>query len=226
MASQERAEPVKREEPRGVKEPEKLAKVVVKKSVPPRAPEQPVKVAAAPAPPKTLKPIVATEAPEEAAPLTQQVANERDPVVETTAQALLPRAAATTQAPAAPAHTGSAPRGKSALGTKSGPGLGGGIDQDGLMRAYNKKLYRVVKSHTSAPRAARRARLEGTVYLLVTFDAHGNVLAVRVRKSSGHDVLDRDAIATLKRLGKLPAPPTELAWTRKSLTIPIQYKRS
>ena len=66
----------------------------------------------------------------------------------------------------------------------------------------------------------------GRFPVIVTFDERGQILSVRLRKSSGHKVLDEDAISTVKNLRSLPKPPGELGWTRKSLTIPIRYKRS
>ncbi|MEM7203531.1 MAG: energy transducer TonB [Planctomycetota bacterium] len=49
------------------------------------------------------------------------------------------------------------------------------------------------------PRVARRRGLEGVVLLDVSLSAGGAVLAVEVARSSGHDVLDRAAVAAVTR---------------------------
>lgn len=100
----------------------------------------------------------------------------------------------------------------------------GNVDRKGALRAYKRLLFSTIDKNKFVPRAARRARLQGTVYLLVKFDKNGEIITVKVRKSSGHKALDEGAIQTIRSLKKLPAPPQELGWNTKSLTIPIRYK--
>jgi protein TonB len=49
------------------------------------------------------------------------------------------------------------------------------------------------------PPAAVRAGVEGTVVLVISIDANGNVLNVEVEKSSRNRDLDRAAIAAAKK---------------------------
>ncbi len=173
--------------------------------------------------PDSLKPVVAASDDSPTKAETADIA-ERDAGVTTTDTVdnlALPR-----HKGGRPAAASNAPAGASVKTADGGDGLGGGIDRKGLIRAYHESLLRTVNRSASAPRAARRAKLEGTVFLRVTFDARGHILSIKVRKSSGHEILDRDAIDTLRRIGQLPAPPTELQWERKSLTIPIRYKQA
>lgn len=115
----------------------------------------------------------------------------------------------------------------SATDTPPGAGSQGAlsdVDRAGLLKSYKKLLFSTIDRNKSVPRAARRARLQGTVYVLVTFDDQGNILSLKVRKSSGHAVLDEGALDTIRSIKKLPAPPQALGWSKKSLTIPIRYK--
>ena len=102
-------------------------------------------------------------------------------------------------------------------------GLGGGVDRAGLYKAYRKKVFLAVNRRKSIPRAARRARMTGTVYVVVMVDGGGKILSARVRKSSGHKLLDETALATVLGIGVMPRPPEALGWTQKELTIPIRY---
>lgn len=49
------------------------------------------------------------------------------------------------------------------------------------------------------------ARLEGEVLVFFILDRNGNVDAARVEESSGQPLLDRDAVAAIRRLKGLPA---------------------
>lgn len=228
----EREAPREEDEKRGVEAPENVEEEPEKEElpVPPKEEPEPEKEPEQIDPPadkpdKTIKPVIATTDPSDTSTKAQveEVAENDKPILDTAGASASPRAAK----PAQPStRVGAAAKGTSDLGKKPGPGIGGGIDRDGLVRAYQKKVYKLVKSNTAPPRAARRARLEGTAYVLVTFDERGQILSVRLRKSSGHKILDEDALATVKKLRSLPQPPGELGWTKKSLTIPIRYKRS
>jgi protein TonB len=225
----ERELPREEDEDRGVEEPEQPEEVPEE---PPQELEQPEEPEpeqlVEPEPPaekpeKTIKPLVASLEPDpEPRVTTQEIADKEKPVLETAGASV----ANTKPSKNTGNKIASTTKGTSDAGTKPGPGIGGGIDREGLIRAYQKKVYLLVKRNTAPPRAARRARLEGTAYVIVTFDERGQILSVRLRKSSGHKVLDEDAISTVKNLRSLPKPPGELGWTRKSLTIPIRYKRS
>lgn len=98
------------------------------------------------------------------------------------------------------------------------------VDRAGALKTYKRLLFSTIDKKKSVPRAARRARLEGTVYLSVTLDHTGEILSVKVRKSSGHATLDEGAVSTMRAIKRLPAPPEALGWTKKTLTIPIRYK--
>jgi protein TonB len=233
----ERETPRKKEEERGIAEapeqPEDKPEEVLKKPEPPaeKEPEPPLeKTPPVKEPEKTIKPLVASLEPDpDTRATTQEIADEEKPAIETAgAKVSTPGKSDeyTTGDGETSTQVGSTTKGTSDVGTERGKGIGGGVDREGLIRAYQKQVYRLVKKNTAPPRAARRARLEGTAYVIVTFDESGQILSVKLRKSSGHKVLDEDAIATVKNLRSLPKPPGELGWTRKSLTIPIRYKRS
>ena len=99
-----------------------------------------------------------------------------------------------------------------------------GPERAGLIKSYRAKLFRFVDARATIPRAARRARMQGTVYLSVVIDARGRVMRVRVKKSSGHALLDRSARQMVLDMKSLIAPPAALGWNKKRLTIPIHYK--
>jgi protein TonB len=69
----------------------------------------------------------------------------------------------------------------------------------------------------SYPSAARSARVEGTVLLLVTVESSGTPSAVEVRTSSGHAMLDNAARDHLRRNWRWPSGDSRL------FLVPIKF---
>lgn len=55
------------------------------------------------------------------------------------------------------------------------------------------------------PEAARRNRLEGTVEIRITVGADGRVVEAGIERSSGHVILDREALETVRTRWRFPA---------------------
>lgn len=93
-----------------------------------------------------------------------------------------------------------------------------------LTQGYLKRLIRLLAKHQHYPRAARRARLEGTVTLALAIDREGRILKRQLRRSSGHALLDSAALASLAELKRLPPPPGALHWQKRSVAVPVVYR--
>lgn len=70
---------------------------------------------------------------------------------------------------------------------------------------------------------AKRLKQQGSVELSFTIEKSGLVSNIEVKKSSGYEQLDRNAVATLKALGTLKPLP-ERFWPELNINIPIEYK--
>ena len=95
---------------------------------------------------------------------------------------------------------------------------------DALFKDYMLSVHKRVRRSKKYPRAAIRAGVEGRVELALVIDGSGKVLECRVHKSSGVSLLDRAAINSVNRVGSLPAPPSKLAWGRRTVYVPFVYK--
>ncbi|TKB95425.1 MAG: energy transducer TonB [Nitrospira sp.] len=73
------------------------------------------------------------------------------------------------------------------------------------------------------PAEARLNRWEGRVIVRAVIDEHGHLLEVSIATGSGHDVLDEDAIAVIRRACPL-ALSQPLGQSRVVLRVPIQYR--
>lgn len=72
------------------------------------------------------------------------------------------------------------------------------------------------------PEEARAQRMEGVVMLLVSVDAAGRVLSAQLSQSSGHDVLDRAALAAIRTWRFVPAHQADQA-VPATVEVPIRF---
>lgn len=101
-----------------------------------------------------------------------------------------------------------------------------GLDSSGLARGWLSMVGRLLMQRAARnyPLEARRASLQGTVFVALTIDARGRFAELGVQRSSGHLSLDRAAIAALRAVGEVPAPPQQLGWRSKSFVMPVVYR--
>jgi len=89
---------------------------------------------------------------------------------------------------------------------------------------YIRGLSGSLAGRVGYPLAARREHLEGVVILRMRLSADGSVLAVRMSRSSGHDVLDEAALASVREISSLSAPPEGVPWDEnRELPVPIRF---
>jgi TonB family protein len=137
-----------------------------------------------------------------------------------TAAPTLPRSDAGRPRPAAPGTGGArAPR-------ISFPGLpsGAGIDQAAL-DAFGLGVARHIgESRRDYPLRARRLRQEGTAEVVVKVGADGKVKDITVTRSSGHRLLDEEAVERVRSVLPLPKAPPDLRGREFSIQVPISFK--
>ena len=88
---------------------------------------------------------------------------------------------------------------------------------------YAARLLTWLEAHKEYPRRARLRGQEGTVSLYVVIDRRGRLLDWRIEHSSGHDVLDREAIAMFERAQPLPRFPESLPGREVEFVVPISF---
>ncbi|HJL16533.1 MAG TPA: energy transducer TonB [Sandaracinaceae bacterium LLY-WYZ-13_1] len=94
-----------------------------------------------------------------------------------------------------------------------------------LLGYMRSTLWSFVNGRIDYPLAARREHLEGVVVLRIRLAHDGRLLEVRLSRSSGHDMLDRAALASVERLESMPAPPDSIPWDDdRELPLPVTYQ--
>lgn len=89
--------------------------------------------------------------------------------------------------------------------------------------AWRDRLLHRLETAKRYPHQARRMRQEGVSYLRFTMDREGMVLAASIEESSGHQLLDNEVLALIRRAQPLPTPPPEVAGETLDLVVPVEF---
>lgn len=107
-------------------------------------------------------------------------------------------------------------------GNKKEVGGSGDLDKE-REKFLLEKLYvisKIVQKNINYPYIARRMGWEGKVVISFIFKKDGQIDFLIVEKSSGYEVLDKNAIDTIKRVSKyFPLPPVDV-----KIKLPITYQ--
>lgn len=72
---------------------------------------------------------------------------------------------------------------------------------------WSTRVFKLVASRQTYPRAAEMRGDEGTAKVRVYVDPVGSIQKVELVGPSGSSLLDREAVALPTKIGKFPAPP-------------------
>jgi protein TonB len=90
--------------------------------------------------------------------------------------------------------------------------------------AYGESFGRWLARHRSYPRLAQMRGWQGQVEVRVHVAKKGSVIDVVVTRSSGFEVLDRQALDMVKLADPLPDLPKSLKGQEFTLDIPITFR--
>lgn len=94
---------------------------------------------------------------------------------------------------------------------------------DDLKRGFGDALARSLAAQRRYPRVAQMRGWQGTVEIEIEFLANGRMGSVAVVRSSGHDVLDEQALRMLEE-AELPLRPDPLRERGFTLRVPIEFR--
>lgn len=90
---------------------------------------------------------------------------------------------------------------------------------------YVQDVQEKISSAISFPEEAKAEGWEGTVPLSLTILSDGTLGDVTVKSSSGHEIFDKDAVATAKVVAPFKPFPAEMDLEELKVTIPIVYSQ-
>jgi protein TonB len=88
-----------------------------------------------------------------------------------------------------------------------------------LSSLYHRDIFMTLLRHRVDPHSGRTGR----VVVLATIASSGELVTRTVTESSGSDVLDRAALATVDKSAPFPAIPRELGSDPMTLRVPFEY---
>lgn len=96
-------------------------------------------------------------------------------------------------------------------------------DLRGVIADYAALLKSWLGRHMHYPVQARLNGIEGTAVVRVVMSRDGRILSYQLEQSSGHAVLDREAIEAVKRSAPLPPLPPEMKQIELKLRLPLVF---
>jgi protein TonB len=107
-----------------------------------------------------------------------------------------------------------------------GPGQGQGSGPGSALQGYLREIRRLLEKHKDYPQMARRRNIQGVAVVVFTIAPGGQIVAARVSRSSGHDLLDEAAQHTIRRVGRFPPFPGELNRQQLAVEVPLVFRLS
>lgn len=138
--------------------------------------------------------------------------------------ATAPEAAARASVPAGPDAAADSPPAAKAGDTAASATApaASGPDADGI-RDYRVGLARAARSHRRYPPAALERGWTGTAEVQVDVSRQGQAWQILLARSSGHEILDREALAMMSRAAAAAALPDSLRGHAFAVRLPVTF---
>lgn len=93
----------------------------------------------------------------------------------------------------------------------------------GLSASWQSQILGLLERNKRYPASARLHRRQGVAAVAFRIDRAGNLLSVRLVRSSGHAELDAEALDLPRRAQPLPPPPASMPGTEIELAVPVLF---
>jgi protein TonB len=197
------------------KTPDALQIELVKKPEPPPVVEPP------PPPPEPVKPKVESKPQPIAKPLPMPTVVKNEPVLQppppppTEVIAVAPKVdAPPSPVPPAPVVVPEPPR----------PPAPSQADMDEARGKYGNTLWAAISKEKKYPKIAQMRGWQGEAVVELLLDGSGKLKSKKIIQSSGHDVLDKQALEMVEKAAPYPTPPEVLRGNSFTITGPIPFK--
>ena len=111
----------------------------------------------------------------------------------------------------------------SSLGGPSSGSFDAAMGDGGARNDYLSRVYRHIDPYRDYPAAARAARQHGRVVTRVTINRAGQLLDIRLDRSSGWPLIDNAEMAAIRRAMPLPPVPDGMRGDPVVLVLPMNY---
>jgi protein TonB len=97
-------------------------------------------------------------------------------------------------------------------------------DAEDARNKYGNALWGAISKHKKYPKIAAMRGWQGEAIVELELDGSGKLKSKKIIQSSGHDVLDRQALEMVEKALPFPAPPDALRGTSFTITVPVPFK--
>ena len=97
-------------------------------------------------------------------------------------------------------------------------------DLDAARDRYGSLLAREIAKHKRYPRIAQMRGWQGEATIELQLDGSGKILSSKIKKPSGYEVLDKQALEMVERATPFPPPPAVLSGQSFTLLVPISFR--
>jgi protein TonB len=99
-----------------------------------------------------------------------------------------------------------------------------GIDRGEILAVYGPRLAQIIGRYQRYPQVAQVRQWQGTTLLQLHLTAGGDLAEVRVISSSGHEILDRQAMNMVREATPLPRLPDAFAGRPLTIDVPVVFR--
>lgn len=97
-------------------------------------------------------------------------------------------------------------------------------DIDDARSRYGNALWGAISKHKKYPKVAAMRGWQGEAVVELELDGNGKLKSKKIIQSSGHEVLDKQALEMVEKALPLPVPPDALRGTNFTITVPVPFK--
>lgn len=97
------------------------------------------------------------------------------------------------------------------------------VDIDAARNQYGSALSREIAKHINYPGIATQRGWQGVVEIDFQLDGNGKILSQKIRRGSGYDVLDKQALEMVRK-SNFPTPPEVLKSGAFNVTVPVSFR--
>lgn len=97
-------------------------------------------------------------------------------------------------------------------------------DLDDARNQYGNSLWGAISKQKKYPKIAQMRGWEGEVIVELQIDGNGKLKSKKIAQSSGHEVLDKQALEMIEKALPFPIPPETLRNTNFTITVPVPFK--
>jgi len=165
--------------------------------------------------PESTKPVAETSAPLKRMPRTQETA------LSARIDSPPPAPPATARAMEAPGEASAPEQARTPVAALSAPSRAPAPE---LLSGYGKMISQALARYKEYPQIARMRGWEGSVTMRLRVAPSGRLIDAELHTSSGHDVLDKQALAMASQAQRFPAPPDGLNGGEIAVLVPIVFR--